>query len=662
MERTGLSPFKELYDLENAESLDEKECYPKPTWMLNGSVSDTTWQIGKTGHLIEHYKKSPKLICFSKKVSHNELLTDDINRILLDDIRNSILYLNTKGKITRPERSADILNSTCKLIFHVNELQSLKNLNPIRSLSEISFNHVKSYFLSFNVDKAVFDKTIDIVIKNWISISDVDWNLLKKHVDLTNREFESLKDKIVKHLKTNHIGFCDSARYIRKYPNAHSCEFDIDLNLSPKEKTISNEISKISALYTARPSQKYKFNHDIQRLFSSGKSIFDEMVESKKTPLMPVNIAFHTISSSIQFVRDYGSAIREYFSAFKKSEIKTISKHSKRKWKYNFRELQKEAFLNTDIPEPLKKLNINNLRNESGYSTSSCGPSKEISFSDLIKLYTAAIWILIASFSAARKSSILTLKRSCFVQSPLDGLFDIILRIPKSSERWELEEVNRPIPDIIFDYGLEFAAFVNEIEERRGLIRDDNDAYLFPSSINSHSASAYNFVKHTINHEKAMSTDTLSECLDMFFDWIESPIIDGKRWYARTHHFRRFNAVLYFNLTDGEGLDELSWFLGHANLDQTFHYAEVSPTAEWIEEAEIAISKIGATLDKKINADSAIQSIIEEARNTTNVIIILEPLVKKLISEYKLKTNQEVRFCRIDNNEVFFYFSKISGD
>ncbi len=144
-------------------------------------------------------------------------------------------------------------------------------------------------------------------------------------------------------------------------------------------------------------------------------------------------------------------------------------------------------------------------------------------------------------------------------------------------------------------------------------------------------------------------------------DWVESPLIDGKRWYPRIHQFRRSFAVLYFNFSDGEGLDELSWFLGHANLDQTFHYAEISPTSEWIEEAILTIAKIAASLDKKINADDDIKEIVDQARVASNISTVIQPLVQKLIAEHKEKTNQEVRFCRIENEDVFFYFSGSKG-
>lgn len=41
---------------------------------------------------------------FKQKIADNEYLTDKINEALLIDISNSLLYLDTTGKITRPAR------------------------------------------------------------------------------------------------------------------------------------------------------------------------------------------------------------------------------------------------------------------------------------------------------------------------------------------------------------------------------------------------------------------------------------------------------------------------------------------------------------------------------------------------------------------------------
>lgn len=277
-----------------------------------------------------------------------------------------------------------------------------------------------------------------------------------------------------------------------------------------------------------------------------------------------------------------------------------------------------------------------------------------------LKLYTGAMWILLAGFTAGRSTSLQTLKRDCFVQSPVDGLFDIRIRIPKSSERLELEDLLRPIPDLIYDYGLEFASLVTTLENRRGLVSSEENLFLFGAAISyrSYCTDRGSVVDACIGH---LGKDYLARCIDMFMDWSQSPVVNNKRWYPRTHQYRKMLAVLYFQFSNQTGLEELSWFMGHSNLDQTFYYAEVSPNSDWIEEAEAEIARIGGDLKKNIFADKAINNIIKKARKRTRTFIILEPLVRQLIDEHKAKTGQEVRFKKIEGHEVFFYFIDPEG-
>ena len=111
-------------------------------------------------------------------------------------------------------------------------------------------------------------------------------------------------------------------------------------------------------------------------------------------------------------------------------------------------------------------------------------------------------------------------------------------------------------------------------------------------------------------------------------------------------------------MTDNTGLEELSWFLGHANLEQTFHYAEVSPSSEWIDEAEVTIAKIGASLGKAILGDASITNIVNTARKKAKTSLVIEPLVRDLIEEHKKNTGETVRFHRIEGKDLFFYFQK----
>ena len=173
MENTGLPPYKELHDPNKSATMNKVDSYPKPSWMMNESVFDTTWVIAKTGYALEDNQNLTRNLTFAREVSHNELLTDKINKPLLEDVRNSLLYLNTKGKITRAERTGDILKTACHLIFHANELQKLKNQKPIRTLAEISFEHVKDYLLSFKVERLDFDKLLEIILNHWNSKGDI---------------------------------------------------------------------------------------------------------------------------------------------------------------------------------------------------------------------------------------------------------------------------------------------------------------------------------------------------------------------------------------------------------------------------------------------------------------------------------------------------------
>ncbi|CAK3493093.1 Site-specific integrase [Vibrio crassostreae] len=661
MEQSNIKAIKELVDPNDLPELISNCTYPKPRWMLNESASDTTWLFPKIGIEISFFEKNKDKalkLSFKRKIAPDKYLTDSENEAILTDIKNSLLYLTTTGKITRPKRLLEITTTATKLINHANELRHDKKKPLVRSLEHIKFKELKDYLLSFNVERAIFNKTLNLILKKWSSKSDIDWMLIKSEFGLTTRRLDSLKHKIIQYLKSEEIdGFSSQIDYKREYENANNREFDIDFNLFPSESIISNEISKLEALYTSRTAQRYKFQHSPMKIFSGGEAIFYDMVERIKTPLMPVLVSLHAISSALSFTRIYGASLRQYLSDLSKAEenrIKELSIALSTSRNHNI-EIKNHAFENVEIPSKIKSLNITSWGGGDDTNLKYSELRNGMSVRTAVRLYTAAMYIQLASFSAGRSSSLQTLRRNCFVLSPIDGLFDLVMRIPKSSERIELEEVHRPIPDVIYDYGLEFALLVCELEERRGFIGAEHELFLFGNALSYRSVSAARKDGGEIC-KYPLGNDYLNNSLHMFIDWSESPLIGEKRWYPSTHQFRRLFAVMYFNFSDEVGLDELSWFMGHSNLDQTFHYAEVSPDDEWIDEAEAAIARIGASLHKLINADETVRSIIDKARKSTSISAVLEPLVRRLIEKHKNKTGQEVRFYKIDKSEVFFYF------
>ncbi|RLU01651.1 hypothetical protein [Ketobacter sp.] len=659
MSHISLNPAKELVSPSELEKIIQKALYPKPIWMLNNSVSDEIWLLSKVGFNPTYNKENNcgyEKMSFKRLVSPGEYLTDKNWKPLLEDIRSSLLYLNVTGKISRPARIRSILVTATSLLLHVNELRRANHSPTARTLEQIKFSELVDYLLSFQVNRNTFSKIESVIIDKWNSTQDIDWPQLKIESGLTTREFKSLRRKLTLHLKSNFQNLKFTRESLQKYPNANYNTFDINVDLAPKGKTISNTISQLEALYTSRPAQTYKFQHSPMKLFSSGQTIFDRMLEAQKTPLIPANVSLHALSSALRFARLYGQPLRQYLSELGKKEKSRIQElgiapSTSRRYLTSIRCY---TFNNTKIPTPLKDLNITSWTGEENGGKVS---NSSISVCTAITLYTAAIWILLSSFTAGRTTSMLTLRRNCFTQSPIDGLFDIVLRIPKSSEVLELEETHRPIPDLIYDYGLEFARLVCEIEDRRNLNTKDQEAFLFSGILSERSIAAYRYDDSNV-HLYPLSDDTIKRAIDTFQDWSNSPLINGKRWYPSTHQFRRLFAVLYFNFSNQSGLEELSWFMGHSNLDQTFHYAEVSPTDEWIEEAELTIARIGAKLNSHINGDDTVKKIINTARQKSQISTILEPLVQDMISEHKAKTGDTVRFHRINGENVFFYFSK----
>lgn len=65
---------------------------------------------------------------------------------------------------------------------------------------------------------------------------------------------------------------------------------------------------------------------------------------------------------------------------------------------------------------------------------------------------------------------------------------------------------------------------------------------------------------------------TYAGCVDAFCDFIQTPLIDGKRYYIRQHQLRRFFCMVFFWHRSFAGLDTLRWFLGHHDVEQIYRY------------------------------------------------------------------------------------------
>ena len=95
-------------------------------------------------------------------------------------------------------------------------------------------------------------------------------------------------------------------------------------------------------------------------LFSVGRTIFDEMIDSVKTPLMPISLSLHTTSSALHFARVYGEPLRQYLSDLSKGEVNRIKELGialSTSRKYHLK-IKNYVYKTTKIPDSLKPLII----------------------------------------------------------------------------------------------------------------------------------------------------------------------------------------------------------------------------------------------------------------------------------------------------------------
>lgn len=637
----------------------------KPSWMYNDYVRDPKWIVPRVGFKPDPSGRGgrPKhtlVVDFTREVAPGTCLTDPGWQNVLHDIQDSCLYLDLTGAVTRPFRFAAFVSEICGLLYFLNERADETSSRRILSLAQITDGDIVEYIRSFEIDPDLFKTTLTFVLSTYPDKASIDWSEVREKHCSSRRQLMTLQDRLHDYLAKHHPRFRPPISLRREFLSA-TADFDVDADLSPNERSITNRIGLLEMAFISSSVQRDPLRHSARRVCGDGKAIIDSYKATSKTPAIPFRVAVHTLSSALAFCRSYGTALVSYLKALD-TRLRNIAGERGLMLSSAVAQagisIREDAFRSTPQPPELAPLRINSWTRWGSTYDGERYFRTAMPLGIAFSLYTAAFWTIVNSFAATRFISIRTLRRSCFEESPLDGLFDIRLLQAKASSRNELEEIFRPIPGLVFDIGLDYAAAATYLDSRRGIEDDDDDSYLFNKASTEKSVRAHvgNLTSEAL-FRSPISGDTLQRCIDRFLDWCESPLIDGKRWYFSSHQLRRLFAILYFNMSGDAGLEELSWFLGHESLDMTFHYAEIDPSDDWIDEAIKTIATIGASLERTLKADPAISAVIESARST-GVTLALESVIESAIRDHIEKTGDEVRFRRIENRDIFFYFAK----
>ncbi|MFT4849962.1 MAG: hypothetical protein ACI83B_002511, partial [Sediminicola sp.] len=540
----------------------------------------------------------------------------------------------------------------------VNECRELNDLPPILALNQITEEDFFDFMQSFQSKAEQFYAVVDELKLITHQPTNKDWENINSKLKLRSKTFSIIKARI-KASKLKELYISNSSTK-KEFDDANISRGIHELTLVNK-KTVQNITSDLEHLFNNSQDLKFPINFSPYETLGGEEglaTLFDGFQSEVKTAAMPLETAFHLISQSMKFQINYGPSLLKY--------LKDIDLHYKNRAKYYAKstllkecDTRERLFLIVKCPVELISLNISilGLEHEVKRDTS---PKGSISLVNAIQLHLASMYILLLAYLATREFSILLLKRNCFEHSPLDGLCDVKFKQQKASTFNLLETIHRPIPAQIYELGLQYCEFSQYLEERYGINHDDENSYLFTNFHNAKKLITRHFCPSDDDFiPEHLYSDTMQSCLNYFSDWSGVPLIDEKRWYATEHQFRRLFAILYFSLTNEEGIEELSWFLGHENLEMTFGYAEIHPSSEWMDEAIISIAKRAVKINENLNVDKAISNIVELAKEKSiKLNLQLEDVVYHAINERIKKTGEEVHFKRCDDKTIYFYFTE----
>ncbi|MGO5540508.1 hypothetical protein PGJ85_016195 [Acinetobacter baumannii] len=334
-------------------------------------------------------------------------------------------------------------------------------------------------------------------------------------------------------------------------------------------RNIENYISSIMLLNTVFLKVEHNFkNITYQKIQISIKDIISEADEIQlgRYTTLPSEVVFKAFRDAFHYLQENLDHILASFL-----KILLHYKVTSNDQKFSLKEFKSGNFINL-ISNKSKKIGIkywdiskdenfhNNLR-------------KNIGLCQAYYLIYSSLSIVIGTIMARRQSEIILL-------DPIHSLFphntnperhkniqfylNIKNRKTGIGGKYNINEnLTLPIPCSI-------AVFIYKIQNfNKALINTNIVKFEDIKLINS-------FNKHNLKI-RAINQTTYNHYLDYFCDYTQTKILNNKklnmkRFYIRQHQLRRFFAMLFFWSKSFDGLDSLSRFLGHTNIEQLYNY------------------------------------------------------------------------------------------
>ena len=364
---------------------------------------------------------------------------------------------------------------------------------------------------------------------------------------------------------------------------------------------------------------------------------------------LPQNVVFPALRNALEFILEYGDELIDSYLALVRAAHR-MGMHC-------------QSYCSTQDIKPLltkkiRKMGVHNwylLRHMSLTETKNCRsilnrtPAADFfrrfrsneGFYELLCVLYGAVEFCVGTLTARRQSELAELvAMSCLDRSKRYLIFEN----RKSGVDEAREKEVRPIPQVI-------ARAVTMLERlQRGLIK-----------LGLLEKPSYLFARPDRNGSFLVSGPTYNRALDSFCDYFEVPLNEhGQRYYIRQHQLRRFFAMLFFWGRSFGGMETLSWFLGHTDVEHLYHYiTETTPGA-----VLRGVKSTFATEQVKEQAEGteALADLLEKKFGTRRFSVLdsdeLEDYIEDLMEEGKIEIEPE--FFETPDGKKFKVLIKVS--
>lgn len=598
-------------------SRDENKLHKSFTFMQS-EFEDNIWAF--------KFKKTIFKINFNVLLSDNLLLTNKNHLKKLNTLKQLIVYsiYENQGYLQDERTIIAKVNTVLKIFDYINfkdNDQQFSNLG-FRFIDSDYLINMLNIFSSSNYDLDSFrfnELLLDFYNKNLnnnnikpISIELLDIEELYKIYSYFQNNKISLSilyPNFIRNITGSPfpIFFEDVKSRADNYVREYSSYFRQQKNTKLSEVTFSKYKfalnNFLSLIKDYKNDNSYSLIDEQELCKALGYSHNISLVDRKRFETYPVESVIKMLGKAIDFHINYGDKIVfNYIESINKNEInKNIFK------KLYSRKLLKET----------RNDYISRLRNHDSLYHS-------------LKIYYGCVQFVVGAIMARRRTELCNLKAlECIDEH---GKYLIFKRAKSSKNTFGLrDKIKLPIDDLCIE-------MIKNLQKIH--IACDSDGYLFSMPLNN------KFDQISVNELTKASYD---EKLDMLFDYLEAPVIDGKRMYIRQHQLRRFFAMAFFWKGGFGSLDTLRWFLAHMDISHVYNYITETVPGEVLKEVKAQY------VTKNIDQYQSLKELIIKKFNTENFDLLdtetLNEYVESLVDDKTVSIEPE--FLTDNNNNKY---------